>query len=165
MRRKDRTLTVGHHDAHDVDILGDVPAAGAAGRHWWGRSRAGSPARAAGMPLDHEPFEGRDDIDLDDEIVELLVDEAGSMALARWRDRLSLYIDQQGALDALRLRTSTEPPWPAIDNPMLGYLIERSAEIGNGDGFEVALAWLAANAWFEGVVAERARIARRIDED
>jgi hypothetical protein len=165
MRRKDRTLTVGGREPTRLDAPGAEPGEGAVGRHWWGRSRSASAATAAAASFGEEPFEDLDERDLDDEIVELLVDEAGSLALARWRDRLGRYIDQQGALDALRLRTSTEPPWPAIDNPMLGYLIERGAEIGNGDGFEVALAWLAANAWFEGVIAERARIARRIDED
>ena len=48
---------------------------------------------------------------------------------------------------------------------MLGYLIAWGTEIAAAEGLEGALAWLAANAWFEGVIAERARIERRIDED
>jgi hypothetical protein len=165
MRRKDRTLTGGPGATARAEMPTDDVASGPVGRHWWGRSKPAASARGTAAHRSNELFDELDERDLDDEIVELLVDEAGSIALARWRDRLSRYIDQQGALDALRLRTSTEPPWPSTDNPMLGYLIERGAEIGNGDGFEVALAWLAANAWFEGVIAERARIARRIDED
>ena len=165
MRRRDRTLTVGRAESTRLGAgRGDV-AFGSVGRHWWGRSRVASSARGIETADGNESFDDLDERDLDDEIIELLVDETGSIALARWRERLSRYIDQQGALDALRLRTSTEPPWPSTDNPMLGYMIERGAEIGSGEGFEVALAWLAANAWFEGVIAERARIARRIDED
>ena len=165
MRRKERILAVGRGESTRLDAPGDDVASGPAGRHWWGRTRSAPPTRENGAALVELRFDELDERDLEDEIVELLVDEVGSIALARWRDRLSRYIDQQGALDALRLRTSTEPPWPSTDNPMLGYLIERGAEIGAGDGFEVALAWLAANAWFEGVIAGRARIARRIDED
>ena len=106
------------------------------------------------------------DRDLDDDIADLLAgDEDDSVALARWKDRLSRYVDRQGALDALRLRSPSEPPWPATDNPMLGYLSERSKEIATADGPDTALAWLARNAWFEGAISERARIARLIDED
>ena len=88
-----------------------------------------------------------------------------SEALERWEDRLGSYVDLQGTLDALRLRPPTEPPWPACDNPMLGYLIERAAEIDNESGLGSALAWLASNAWFEGALAERARFARMLDSD
>jgi hypothetical protein len=48
---------------------------------------------------------------------------------------------------------------------MLGYLGERSKEIAAADGLDTALAWLARNAWFEGAISERARIARLVDED
>jgi hypothetical protein len=107
-----------------------------------------------------------DDRDLDIEIAVLLAEEGDdSEALAQWKDRLSGYVDGQGALDALRLRSPSEPPWPAAENPMLGYLSERSHEIANADGLEAAVAWLARNAWFEGAIAERARITRLIDED
>jgi len=34
------------------------------------------------------------------------------------------------------------------DNPMLGYLVDRSAEIAGEEGLGAALAWLASNAWF-----------------
>jgi hypothetical protein len=88
-----------------------------------------------------------------------------SEALERWEDRLSTYVDLQGTLDALRLRPATEPPWPACDNPMLGYLVERAAEIESESGLGSALAWLASNAWFEGALTERARFARLLDAD
>jgi len=102
----------------------------------------------------------------DDAITDLLVGGApDSAAVERWRDRLSQYVERQGPLDALRLRSSSEPPWPETTNPMVGYLIDRSREIATEDGLDDALASLAANAWFEGVIAERSRIARRIDED
>jgi hypothetical protein len=87
-----------------------------------------------------------------------------SDALERWGDRLGAYVDLQGALDALRLRPPTERPWPASDNPMLGYLVERAAEIEGESGLGCALAWLASNAWFEGALAERARFARFLDD-
>jgi len=104
--------------------------------------------------------------ELEEDIADLLAgDEDDSVALAHWKDRLSDYVDRQGALDALRLRDPTEAPWPALGNPMLGYLRDRTAEIEAEDGIGVALAWLARNAWFEGAVAERARITRLIDED
>ena len=103
---------------------------------------------------------------MEEDLADLLAgDEDESVALAHWKDRLSDYVDRQGALDALRLRTPTEAPWPALDNPMLGYLRDRTAEIESEDGIGVALAWLARNAWFEGAIAERARITRLIDED
>jgi hypothetical protein len=107
-----------------------------------------------------------EDQDLEIEIADLLADgDDDSAAHARWKDRLGSYVDAQGSLDALRLRSDTEPPWPAVDNPMFGYLRERGAEIAADEGLAPALVWLARNAWFEGAIAERARIARLIDED
>jgi hypothetical protein len=104
--------------------------------------------------------------EMEEDIADLLAsDEDDSVAHAHWKDRLSEYVDHQGALDALRLRTPTEAPWPALGNPMLGYLRDRAVEIEAEDGIGVALAWLARNAWFEGAIAERARITRLIDED
>jgi hypothetical protein len=106
------------------------------------------------------------DADLDDgeyEFAQLYADD--SEALARWKDRLSSYVDLQGTLDALRLRPSSEQPWPAFDNPMLGYLKERGAEIAAHDGLDAAMAWLAANSWFEGAIAERSRFIRLLDAD
>lgn len=104
---------------------------------------------------------------LDDELEDAIAHlyEDGGPALARWKDRLSQYVDLQGTLDALRLRPSSEQPWPAFDNPMLGYLKERTAEIVAKDGLEAAVTWLAANAWFEGALAERSRIIRVLDAD
>jgi hypothetical protein len=100
------------------------------------------------------------------EIADLLADDDdGSLALERWKSRLAAYVDGQGALDALRLRSPSEPPWPSTDNPMVGYLSERGNEIATDDGVAGALAWLARKAWFEGAIAERARIARLIDRD
>ena len=123
-------------------------------------------------PRDIEPS-GREDQfddfghrDSDDDIIDLLVgDAADTVALAHWKDRLRQYVEQQGPLDALRLRSPSEPPWPAPENPMVGYLIERCTEMATEEGFEAAVTWLAANAWFEGVISERARIERLIDEN
>jgi hypothetical protein len=103
------------------------------------------------------------DTEFEDEFGRLYADD--SEALARWKDRLSSYVDLQGTLDALRLRPSSEQPWPAFDNPMLGYLKERASEIAANDGLAAALAWLAANAWFEGAIAERSRFIRLLDAD
>jgi hypothetical protein len=103
-----------------------------------------------------------DDLSLEDGMGELTADD--SEARARWDDRLGAYVDLQGPLDVLRLRPQTEPPWPTSDNPMLGYLVDRSAEIAGEEGLGTALAWLASNAWFEGAVAERSRFARFLDE-
>jgi hypothetical protein len=91
--------------------------------------------------------------------------EDGGAALARWKDRLGEYVDLQGTLDALRLRPSSEQPWPGFDNPMLGYLKERATEIVAKDGLEAAITWLGANAWFEGAIAERSRFIRLLDAD
>ena len=104
-----------------------------------------------------------DDDDLEFEFAHLYADD--SDALARWKDRLSTYVDLQGTLDALRLRPSSEQPWPAFDNPMLGYLKERATEIAAHDGIDAAITWLAANAWFEGALAERSRFIRLLDAD
>src|SRR5262245_30072943 len=105
--------------------------------------------------------DGAVDDDLEIEFSELYADD--SEALARWKDRLSAYVDLQGTLDALRLRPSSEQPWPAFDNPMLGYLKERAGEIAANDGVDAAIAWLAANVWFEGSLAERSRFIRLLD--
>jgi len=48
---------------------------------------------------------------------------------------------------------------------MLAYLTERSREIASEKGLDEALAWIIRHAWFEGVISERARIARLVDED
>ena len=98
-----------------------------------------------------------------DGIAQLYADD--SAALAHWKDRLSRYVDLQGTLAALRLRPSSEQPWPSADNAMLGYLKERAAEIQAVNGLEAAIAWLAANSWFEGAIAERSRFIRLLDAD
>jgi hypothetical protein len=103
-----------------------------------------------------------DDLAVEEGIAELSGDD--SEARARWNDQLSQYVDLQGPLDVLRLRPRTEPPWPTSDNPMLGYLVDRSAEIANEEGLGAALAWLASTAWFEGTLAERSRFARFLDD-
>jgi hypothetical protein len=132
------------------------------------RSSKGAPA-APGAPGDRaywdragsgHPFA---DDGLEDRIDHLYED--GGAALARWKDRLGEYVDLQGTLDALRLRPSSEQPWHAFDNPMLGYLKERTDEIVGKDGLEAAITWLAANAWFEGAIAERSRFIRLLDAD
>ena len=107
--------------------------------------------------LDHRDF-GVASIDL------FAGDADESLARARWKDQLNRYVQQQGALDALRLRSPSEQPWPATENPMVGFLIERCTEIATGAGLDAAAKWLAANAWVEGVIAERARIERLISE-
>jgi hypothetical protein len=101
----------------------------------------------------------------DDERTADFADHGDSVARSRWADRLGRYVDQQGPIDALRLRSPSEPPWPQTENPMVGYLTERSSEIFAEEGLDAALAWLVANAWFEGVVAERVRIARSLDDE
>ena len=98
-----------------------------------------------------------------DGIAQLYADD--SAALAHWKDRLSRYVDLQGTLDALRLRPSSEQPWPSGDNAMLCYLKERAAEIEAVDGLDAAIAWLASNSWFEGAIAERSRFIRLLDAD
>jgi hypothetical protein len=114
-------------------------------------------------PAESSGGEAEFDAEFEDEFGRLYADD--SEALERWKQRLSSYVDLQGTLDALRLRPSSEQPWPAFDNPMLGYLKERSSEIAANDGLDAALAWLAANAWFEGAIAERSRFIRLLDAD
>ena len=134
--------------------------------HWRPAKDTSEPDSTAMSDLSYwAPTESDDapDEELEDAIAHLYED--GGPALARWKDRLSQYVDLQGALDALRLRPSSEQPWPAFDNPMLGYLKERTAEIFAKDGLEAAVTWLAANAWFEGALAERSRFMRVLDAD
>jgi hypothetical protein len=90
---------------------------------------------------------------------------ADSEVFARWSERLGQYVQGQGALDALRLRPDTDAPWPQRDNPMLCYLIERAAELVEHDGIDVAIAWLAMEAWLEATIAERSRLSRLLVDD
>jgi hypothetical protein len=126
------------------------------------RSEATATSEGAAVDQAESDAVGAGD-DLEFEFAQLYVDD--SDALARWKDRLSTYVDLQGTLDALRLRPSSEQPWPAFDNPMLGYLKERAAEVAAHDGTDAAITWLAANAWFEGALAERSRFIRLLDAD
>jgi len=138
MRRNNRTDAVGDDEAEPREVWSAVPT----GRSRWGRRR--EPAQEADGLVDNN----------DD-----------SAARAHWADRLGRYVDQQGAMDALRLRPPSEPPWPQSENPMVGFLIERGSEIAAEEGVDAALAWLVANAWFEGVITERVRIARLLDNE
>ncbi len=105
-----------------------------------------------------------DDDDID--FAALFADPAAdSDAFARWSDDLDVYVQRQGALDALRLRPRSEAPWPGDDNPMLSYLRERASEIVDDEGADKAIAWLAQEAWFEATIAERARVARVLTDD
>ena len=104
------------------------------------------------------------DDDLD--IGMLLADPgSSSRAFSRWSERLAVYVRQQGSLDALRLRPISEPPWPTDDNPMLSYLVERTAEIAEDEDADVATAWLARQSWLEATIAERSRVARLLTDD
>ncbi len=105
--------------------------------------------------------------DLDDvEFATLLADpEADSDAFARWSDDLDVYVQRQGALDALRLRPRSEAPWPQDDNPMVAYLRDRADEIADDEGRDAAFEGLAQQAWFEATLAERARLARLLTDD
>lgn len=120
-----------------------------------------APTASSEVPV--EEHAESSDSEFEHEFTQLYADD--SEALARWKDRLSSYVDLQGTLDALRLRRSSEQPWPAFDNPMLGYLKERGVEIAANDGLDAAVAWLAANSWFEGAIAERSRFIRLLDAD
>jgi len=43
------------------------------------------------------------------------------------------------------------PPWPADDEPVLWYLVDKAkASIAAGTDLETALLYLASHAWFEG---------------
>ncbi|HEY5076505.1 MAG TPA: hypothetical protein VIJ48_03290 [Acidimicrobiia bacterium] len=114
---------------------------------------------------DVDDFDDLDDLD-DLDIGVVLADPATeSEVSARWSEQLGHYVQGQGSLDALRLRSTTEPPWPHVDNPMVRYLIERTSEFVERDGIEAALAWLATHAWFEATIAERSRLARVLVDD
>ncbi len=131
--------------------------------HWLPPKRTPEPDATAVSDLAYWKRTERDD-PFDEREFDAIsqVDDDGR-ALARWKDCLGQYVDLQGTLDALRLRPPSERPWPASDNPMVGYLNERSTEIVTEGGLEAAISWLAANAWFEGALAERSRVSRFLD--
>ena len=60
----------------------------------------------------------------------------------------------------MRARNQPEPPWPEADDPMLAYLVGRAKELVDAEGVDAALVWLAAHAWFEASIDERARTIR-----
>ena len=81
MRRKERTLTVGRRESTGLDAPGGDVATRPVGRHWWGRTRSAPSTPEIGAMAADVPFDELDERDLEDEIVELLVDEVGSIAL------------------------------------------------------------------------------------
>jgi hypothetical protein len=48
---------------------------------------------------------------------------------------------------------------------MYSYLLERSLEIACESDVETALRWIGLNAWFEGCIAERSRVARLLEDE
>jgi hypothetical protein len=89
-------------------------------------------------------------------------DPEGSPAAERWEDQLRHYLEGQDGVEALRSRSQPHPPWPELDNPMTGYLIERAGEIYEIEGLESALAWAVVHAWFESALDTRAAIIRQL---
>lgn len=89
--------------------------------------------------------------------------EEQSPALVRWAERLNAYMGGQGEMiEPLRLRNAGELPFPEFDNPMVGYLIDRALELAAEGDITRAVAWVAAHAWFEATIEERARIIRQL---
>ncbi len=105
--------------------------------------------------------------DLHEELSEFFATDEhdASAARSRWNDRLSEYVNKQGSLDAVRLRPLSEPPWPADENPMFSYLLERASEVAVESDLEAALRWLGLNVWLEGCLAERTRVFRALDDE
>lgn len=160
MLRKSRVASI----AADQPSLRGAWFAVPAGHSWW-RRRSPSALPGDTRSARADEIVASEAVAVDGDAAGLFVDHGESAARTRWAERLSKYVDQQGPIDALRLRSPSEPPWPNAENPMVGYLIERGSEIVADDGLDAALEWLAANAWFEGVVAERVRIARLLDDE
>jgi hypothetical protein len=80
-------------------------------------------------------------------------------------ERLDAYLDAQGEpIEALRNRSQPNRPWPETDNPMLEYLMRRSAEISDTDSVREAIVWLTVHAWFEGALEARAEMLRSITD-
>lgn len=89
-------------------------------------------------------------------------DDNEGPALALWGERLNGYLDGQEGIEALRSRIQPNPPWPEPDNPMLGYLLARAAEIHEEAGPQAAMTWLAVHAWFESALDTRAELIRHL---
>lgn len=91
-----------------------------------------------------------------------LDDNQGSPALAKWQNRLDAYLRGQSGVEDLRSRNQPNPPWPDLDSPMVGYLIERALEILEESGTESAITWAVVHAWFEATVETRADLIRHL---
>jgi hypothetical protein len=91
-----------------------------------------------------------------------LDDNADSAALAKWQDRLDAYLRGQSGVEDLRSRSQPHPPWPDLDSPMVGYLIERALEIFEQSGPESAITWAVVHAWFESTLETRASLIRHL---
>lgn len=90
-------------------------------------------------------------------------EDLDSPALQLYSDQLETYMEGQGdAVEALRTRSQPHDPWPEQDNPMLGYLMTRAAEIAQSDGIRSAIVWASVHAWFEGALEERAKVMRSL---
>lgn len=101
--------------------------------------------------------------DDDGRIIELFPGgDDGGEAMGKWRHRLLPYLDERVLLEPARQAPQPEPPWPAEDNPMLGYLIDRAGEIAAAEGEAAAYVWLGVHAWFEGGLDERFRTIRHM---
>lgn len=82
-------------------------------------------------------------------------DDVQSPARQRWQSQLVPYVATQRGVADLRSRRQPEPPWPDPENPMLGYLMERAAEILEEQGAGPAIVWAITHAWFESAIATR----------
>lgn len=83
-----------------------------------------------------------------------------------WKKRLQRYLEEQGdAAQFLREPEMPNHPWPSLDNPMVGYLIERGAEFVEESGALKGVAWAVPHAWREGAIAERARIIAMLSSE
>jgi hypothetical protein len=81
-------------------------------------------------------------------------DGEGSVAFELNSSALRAYLVVQDAGE-LREPRLPLPPWPALDNPMLKYLIERAIEMSATEPIEVVFGWLSSHAWFEGSIEGR----------
>ena len=79
--------------------------------------------------------------------------DTSGVTIERFNDRLAVYLESQGAVEALRDTEMPEFPWPDAYNPILEYLVHRSEEMAESDGRPAAVIWLAVHAWFEGALA------------
>lgn len=79
-------------------------------------------------------------------------------AWLHWKGRVNEYVESQGEpVQAVRnAMAMPDPPYPDVNNPMLGYLIETTSDVLEKDpspeGIQSALTWLAVHAWYEGAL-------------